>query len=428
VTPKSTLEYLASVCPRYLRASRPRRSALLDEICATTGYHRKSAIRALAKAAAPAPGPVRRGRPRQYHAATVNVLETIWAAAGYPWSARLRALLPLWVPAASRRMRIPPIVARQLQTISAATIDRRLRSRKRTLKRRQYGRTKPGTLLKHHIALKTDHWDVTTPGFTEMDLVAHSGNSADGLFCQSLNLTDIHTGWVESRAIMGKGQRAVRAALEDLRQALPCALQGVDSDNGSEFINTQLLQYCQAREIRFTRGRPYKKDDNAHIEQKNWTHVRKLLGYDRFDSSDALAALNDLYRHELRLMMNLFQPSVKLREKHRVGARVTRRYDRACTPLDRMLASDAGHRPALEALQQLRATLDPFALAETIDRKLHRIFRLANHRLSPPVQPASPAAPPRPVPIPHRRSNDWFFLTSPNGSTAAKRALSATPR
>lgn len=417
------------ICPRYLRASRKQKSLLLDEICATLRCHRKSAIRALRETATgPAPSPARRGRPPRYRADTLKAVETIWEAAGYPWSARLRALLPLWLPAARRRFPIPPAVASQLQTISPATIDRRLRDRRRTLQRRLYGRTKPGTLLKHHIALKTDHWDVTSPGFTEMDLVAHSGNSADGLFCQSLNLTDIHTGWVESRAVLGRGQRAVLAALEDLRQTLPYALQGVDSDNGSEFINLSLLRYCQERDIRFTRGRPYKKDDNAHIEQKNWTHVRKLLGYDRFDSPAALTAINDLYRHELRLMMNLFQPCVKLREKHRVGARLTRRYDRACTPLDRLLASSTGDRKALEALRQLRGKLDPFALAEAIDRKLQRIFRLANRHLSPRSQPATPASPPPSVPIPHRRSNDWFFLRSSNGSVAAKRPLSMEPR
>ena len=198
-------------------------------------------------------------------------------------------------------------------------MDRRLQPKKRQVRRRLYGRTKPGTLLKHHIPIRTDHWDLTTPGFTEVDLVSRSGNWADGEGLQSLNLTDILTGWVESSALWGKSQRTVRAALEELRAALPFPLRGLDSDNGSEFINTLLLQYCRGREIAFTRGRPYKKDDNAHAEQKNWTHVRKLLGWDRYDSREAQAAINDLYRHELRLMMNLFQPSVKLRRKTRAG-------------------------------------------------------------------------------------------------------------
>ena len=159
----------------------------------------------------------------------------------------------------------------------------RLGGEKRRRRRRLYGRTKPETLLKHHIPLKTDHWDVKVPGFAEIDLVSYSGNSG-GDFCYPLNLTDIHTGWTETQAVLGKSQEAVRAALETIRQALPFAQRGIDSDNGSEFVNDHLYRYCQAGAIQFTRGRPYQKDDNAHIEQKNWTHVRRLPGYVRYDT------------------------------------------------------------------------------------------------------------------------------------------------
>jgi hypothetical protein len=162
-----------------------------------------------------------------------------------------------------------------------------LRPHKSKLRRRLYGRTKPGTLLKHHIPLKTDHWDVQVPGFTEIDLVSHSGDSGAGDFCYSLNVTDIHTGWTETRAVLGRGQGGICEALEEIRQALPFPLRGIDSDNGSEFINEHLLRYCRLLDIQFTRGRPYKKDDNAHIEQKNWTHVRRILGYVRCDSPGA---------------------------------------------------------------------------------------------------------------------------------------------
>ncbi|HLW59187.1 MAG TPA: hypothetical protein VKV57_04590, partial [bacterium] len=286
-----------------------------------------------------------------YSDEVVTILAAIWEAAGYPWSRRLQALLPLWLPWARRHFAIPPALDRRLRRISPSTIDRRLQARKRQARRRLYGRTKPGTLLKHHIPLRTEHWPVTTPGFTEVDLVAHSGNSADGDFLQSLNLTDLHTGWVESCAVLGKTQRVVRAAVAELRGALPFPLRGLDSDNGSEFINTCLFQYCRAHQIQFTRDRPYQKDDNAHVEQKNWTHVRKLLGWDRYDSLAAQAAINDLYRHEWRLMMNLYQPSVKLLRKQRVGARICRQYDRPQTPFDRLLASGVGDPAALRALQ-----------------------------------------------------------------------------
>ncbi len=382
--PASVREYIRAISKRYATATAIAKHKILDEFCATTGYHRKSAIRVLARLHRPSRSHRHhRGRPPAYRAQVVAVLAEIWEAAGYPWSTRLKALLPLWLPWAKRRFAIPPMVERQLLTVSPRTIDRRLQPRKRQLKRRLYGRTKPGTLLKHHIPIKTERWETTAPGFVEVDLVSHSGNSADGEFLQSLNLTDIHTTWVETRAVLGKGQLGVRTALEEMQPVLPFALQGLDSDNGVEFINHHLFRYCQARHIQFTRGRPYKKDDNAHVEQKNWTHVRKLLGWDRYDSLAALEAINDLYRNELRLMMNLYQPSVKLLRKVRVGSKLKRVYDHPQTPLDRLLASQQGDPVKIAALLALRNRLDPFALAATIDRKLNRIYRLANHRQSP---------------------------------------------
>jgi len=324
----------------------------------------------------------RRGRPVRYGATVVGALRQIWEAAGYPWSLRLRALLPVWLPWARRRWRLSHDVVERLRTMSPRQMDRSLRPFKSELRKRQYGRTKPGSLLKHHIPLKTDRWNVQVPGFTEIDLVAHSGDRADGEFLHSLNLTDIHTTWVETRAVLGKSQHHVQEALEQLRQALPFRLQGIDSDNGSEFINHHLQRYCTAHGIQFTRGRPYQKDDNAHIEQKNWTHVRKLLGYVRYDSEAALAAINAVYT-DLRLLQNLFLPSVKLQRKERVGARVRRRYDAPQTPLDRVAACAAIDAPRTRELQQLRAHLDPIALAARIDASLEAIYQLANQRVSP---------------------------------------------
>ena len=269
-------------------------------------------------------------------------------------------------------------------------MDRCLRAFKSELRTRQYGRTKPGTLLKHQIPLKTDRWDVQEPGFTEIDLVAHSGDRAAGDFIYSLNVTDILTTWVETRAVMGKSQHHVQEGLEYLRQAMPFRLRGIDSDNGSEFINHHLRRYCTHHDIQFTRGRPYKKDDNAHIEQKNWTHVRKLLGYVRYDSAPALTAINGLYE-ELRLLQNLFLPSVKLVEKRRVGARLRRRYDAPRTPLERVEACAEAAPAQVRALRQLRARLDPFILAQRIDQGLAGVYRLANQRVS----PAAPAKNPR---------------------------------
>ena len=204
-----------------------------------------------------------------------------------------------------------------------------------------------------------------------------------GRSLHSLNLTDIHTTWVETRAVMGKGQAGVQEALEEMRTALPFTLTGIDSDNGTEFINAHLYRYCQAREIQFTRGRPYKKDDNAHVEQKNWTHVRKLMGYVRYDSPQALAAMNALYRHELRLFQNLFLPSVKLVQKVRVGARVRRVYDHPQTPFERVRACPEADPRKVAQLTALRDGLDPFRLAQAIDAQLERLYALAHHRPRP---------------------------------------------
>jgi hypothetical protein len=377
VGPEARREYLGRMRERYVRASRREKGRLLDEAVTMTGYHRKALIRTW-RAARPARRR-RGGRPTRYGPAVVRALTVIWTAAGYPWSVRLKALLPAWLPWARRRLTVTPAIEVKLRAISPRQIDRLLAPKKRTLRRRQYGRTRPGTLLKHHIPLKTDRWDVTTPGFTEIDLVAHSGDRADGEFIHSLNVTDIHTTWVETRAVMGKSQVRVQEALELLRQALPFALRGIDSDNGSEFINAHLHAYCRAQALQFTRGRPYKKDDNAHIEQKNWTHVRKLLGYVRYDSEAALTAINAVYA-DLRLLQNLFLPSVKLQHKERVGARVRRRYDVPQTPLDRVRRCPEADAEAVAALVRLRDRLDPFALAARIDRALEGIYALGNHR------------------------------------------------
>jgi len=364
---------------RYRKAHKKvERSKVLDEFCGLTRYSRKYAIGLLGRLEQEGSSPRRRRGPT-YSPQAVRVVESIWKAAGYPWSERLKALLPLWLPWARRHIAgLSAELERQVLAISARQIDRRLAPKKRRLKRRLYGRTKPGTLLKHHIPLKTDAWDVTEPGFTEVDLVHHSGPSSSGEYLHSLNLTDIHTGWCETRAVRGRGERDVVKALDEIRRSLPFSLRGIDSDNGSEFINYHLYRYCQTRRIQFTRGRPYKKDDNAHIEQKNWTHVRRILGWDRYDTPQQLQAINALYQNELRLMMNLFQPSVKLLKKERVGPRLRRRYDAPKTPLDRLVETYTGRALplAVQRLAALRERLDPFVLSRTIDTVLQALERL----------------------------------------------------
>jgi len=391
---KSKWDYLKAIYLRYKKASKPIRSRILDEFCQVCRYNRKYAIRLLSGAAPQKPDiPTFKGRRPTYGTKVIGALAAIWQAAGYPCSARLKALLPLWLPWAVKRLTLSGQAQKQLLTISPATIDRRLRPKKRQLKKRLYGRTKPGTLLKHHIPIKTDSWDVQMPGFTEIDLVSHSGNSASGDFVHSLNVTDIHCTWVETRAVMGKGQIGVLQTMKEIQQALPFKLLGIDSDNGSEFINYHLKTFCDQNQIQFTRGRPYKKDDNAHIEQKNWTHVRKILGYERYDSQQALEAINDLYRNELSIWQNLFLPSMKLLEKARIGSKLKRRYDQPRTALDRLLDCPQANPFKIEKLKNLRETIDPFALAQRIEQKLERIYLMANRRISP-TPPPQPSAQP----------------------------------
>jgi hypothetical protein len=380
-------EYLKAIYPRYQQASRGEKQQILDEFCKVTRYHRKSALRLLNGPVPERHPPPRRRRAPTYGIRVIQILVAIWRAAGYPWSVRLKALLPLWLPWARPRFRLTPALEAQLLRLSPRQMDRRLAAYRRPGRTGRYGGTKPGTLLKHHIPLRTDRWDVTVPGFTEIDLVAHSGECADGEFAHSLNLTDIHTTWVETRAVLGRGQHAVQQALAEMRQTLPFPLRGIDSDNGSEFINAHLLRYCQRHGIQFTRGRPYKKDDNAHIEQKNWTHVRRLLGYVRYASPEAVAAMNALYQQDLRLFQNLFLPSVKLVRKVRVGSRIRRVYDRPQTPFERVQACPEADRTKVAQLAALRAQCDPFALAEAIDAKLTRLYTLA-HRRAALLQPA----------------------------------------
>lgn len=384
---KGRWEYLRAIYERYRLAGREDKNVILSEFCANTGYHRKYAIRLLN---GPRPEKRRRARERRrgvsYGQETLAILTAVWEAAGYPWSVRLKALLPAWMPWIRKRFRVRAEIEKQLVSISARQMDRRLAVQKTQRRRRIYGRTKPGYLLKHQIAVKTDSWDVRVPGFTEVDLVSHSGDSGAGDFAHTLNVTDIHTAWTESRAVLGRGEEAVQRALEEIRRGLPFALLGVDSDNGSEFINWHLKTWCEQQGIQLTRGRPYKKDDNAHVEQKNWTHVRKLLGWERYDTHEAVAAMNHLYGQELRLWLNLFLPSVKLVKKMRVGSKVRRVYDQPRTPLERVRACPQADGEKVARLEELRKRLDPFQLGQVVERKLQQISKRANLRWSPKEQ------------------------------------------
>jgi hypothetical protein len=387
---RSRRDYLRVMWQRYQRGDRTERSALLDEVTRVCGYHRKSVIRLFCRAMPPERRVRRVARRRpHYPAVVIERLAEIGAASGYLCAPRLKAALPVWLPWLKRRRTLTAAHEQALLAISPRQMDRRLQARKRTLARRLYGTTKPGTLLKQMVPIKTDHWDVRRPGYLEIDLVSHSGPCAAGDFLQTLDAVDIHTGWVERHAVMGKGQAGILQALRGFAARLPFVLRGLDSDNGSAFINAHMVADCQQQGLQFTRSRPYKKDDNAHVEQKNWTHVRKLVGWDRYDSQAAQQALNALYA-DLRIFQNGFQPSMKLQRKERRGSRLLRRYDAPRTPWARVQASPDADPVKVAALARVFATTDPFALAQRIDQHLERLAGLRSRAPQPRPQARTP--------------------------------------
>ena len=362
-------ELLARVVPRYREADRKQKTIILNEFIASTGYKRKYAIRLLSLPKI-APGKtIKRPRSRYYGQDVQDALLVAWAAANYIASKRLAPFLEELVPALERHghLKLNEDVRTQLISTSPATIDRILRPWRSRDKLRGISMTKSGTLLKHQIPVRTfADWEETSPGFFEADLVAHCGWSVEGSFLYTLVLTDIATGWVECLALLYRGKHAVINALEHARQLIPFPMLGIDSDNGSEFINAELIGYCEREKITFTRGRAYKKNDQCYVEQKNGAVVRQLVGYDRFEGQRAYKQLTELYR-AVRLYINFFQPSMKLRKKKRESSKTYRTYHTARTPFQRLCASGAGYPKMLEKLNAIYHALDPVRLLKQIE-------------------------------------------------------------
>jgi len=263
--------------------------------------------------------------------------------------------------------------------MSASTIDRILRRHHYIGRRRGFSTTKPGTLLKNAIPIRTfSEWDEKQPGYLEVDLVAHCGESVEDFYLTTLSAVDVATGWVEPVAVWGKGQSRVRGAVQDVRQQLPFPMLGLDSDNGSEFINQSLYEYCRQWKITFTRARSYKKNDSCHVEQKNWSVIRRIIGYDRFSTKAAFDALNDVYTL-LRLFINFFQPVLKLMGKTRHGAKVHKVYDIAQTPYRRLLASDILTEENKRRLDNIYNALNPVTLKKQIIEAVQRLWTFADH-------------------------------------------------
>jgi hypothetical protein len=368
--------YLQAIKRRYQRALKREKRVILDEFAQVCGYHRKSAIRLLRKRPKRKHSSVcRRGRPRYDRERILPVLKCIWFASDQICSKKLQVALREWLP-----HYVPALdddIVGQLLSISPATIDRLLKPIRIKHKGKGLSGTKPGRLLKNQIPIKTDHWDVTQPGFMEADTVAHCGNSLTGDFVWSITFTDIYSTWTENRAVWNKGAHGVVTQTKDMEKRLPFELLGFDCDNGSEFLNYHLLNYFRKRSkvVQFTRSRPYHKNDNAHVEQKNWTHVRHLFGYDRFENHAMVALMNDLYCNEWSLYQNHFIPTMKLVEKKKINSRYYKRYDKPQTPYQRLMSCEHISAEREESLRVQHEALNPFILKEIIEKKLADIFK-----------------------------------------------------
>lgn len=361
----------------YLKSTKKEKTRILNEYTKNTRHNRKYVIAMLNADDVWANKGERKLRPKRYGPEINAPLVKVWGIFDFPCGQRLRPCITeeLERLRVFGEINISDKIAAELKQISSATIDRRLKVPRQAEHKRQFSTTRPGSLLKKKIPIRLTDWDTQKVGFLEVDLVAHCGSSARGNFLNTVSLTEIATGWWEGEAIMGKGQKVTLEAIKLMKQRTPFNWRGLDSDNGSEFINYPLSDYCHDEKLIFTRSRENKKNDNAYVEQKNWTHVRKILGYFRYDTSLEQTIINSLYRNELRLYKNFFQPVMKLAEKVRIGSKRHRKYEPAKTPFKRLIESDQINEAAKMELKAVYQNLNPAALKRAIEKKTLLLYR-----------------------------------------------------
>jgi hypothetical protein len=382
-------ELAKEILGRYLNATKQDKKKILDEFCANTKYDRKYAITKL-KNLQMTPhykdsivGKHTRNRERIYDGYVEVVVEKIYKALGGIGSRRIHPMIGKVLDKGIQfgHIKTDGITEMKVRAISRSTLDRMITRVRERNAIKGISTTRPGIFLKSEIPLRVGVWEETDPGFSEIDCVAHCGDNAGGLFISTLNSTDIATAWFESEPVMGKAQERILEGINEIKKRLPFTLAGIDSDNGSEFINHQLYEYCKQENIIFTRSRPYKKNDNAHIEQKNYTTVRQVLGYQRFDTDEVFELMLKLYRGPLRLYINFFQSSEKCIKKKRIGSKIKKIYDTAKTPYERVLLHPKISSITKEKLTLLFDELDPFALRQEIDELVWKIQKVSRWHL-----------------------------------------------
>jgi len=371
-------EALARIHGRYQRAGRPHKTRILDEFCATCGYHRKAALRLLNRPLPTAP-PKRSGPKLTYDPVQVlPVLKPVWLASAQLCSKLLKAALPEWLAHHERRSApLPEAFKKKLLAISPAQIDRLLRPARVQHPKQGLAATRPGTLLRHAVPTRAGPPDTTRPGSVEADTVAHCDDSTEGDYVNSLTFTELFSGWTENRAVWNKSADAVLAQLKALEKVVPYTMQDFHTDNGGEFLNWALHRHLTGRaaKLPWTRSRAYRKNDNAHCEQKNWTHVRQLFGHDRFGHPELVALMNDLYAQEWSQFTNHFKPTFKLLKRVKQDGKIKRVYEKTPqTPYQRLLTSADILEATKAKLRTEHAGLDPFALKKSIEVKLRKFF------------------------------------------------------
>lgn len=377
MTLKSVKEYVAAIHDRYQRENKEGKGKILDEFVKVTGYHRKAAIRLITATAKTTTG--HRGRPARYRSVLPS-LKAIWEASDRLCSKRLQPFLPelIQVLRINNELYLDAFTEARLMQMSPATIDRLLAPYRQAGGRKAASTTRSGDLLKNMIPIRTfTDWQEDKPGFLEIDLVAHCGENVAGFYLNTLSAVDVASGWLECAPVWGKSQIKVRQAVQHVNQRLPFLLLGLDSDNGSEFINQYFNNYCQQKQITFTRSRSYKKNDSCYVEQKNGNIVRRIIGYERYSSKAAYQCLDRLY-YLLRLYVNFFQPTMKLLSKTRHGAKVHKVYEKAQTPYQRLIILGVLKEAKQRELTTTYRGLNPVRLLKQINETLEQLWKLAD--------------------------------------------------